>query len=156
MVALAGDYRPFFYRDAGRSGRRQRRVPLHLHIILNAVMTSEKTSQTILTILTGLLIIYLVSGLKPVLAIAVILGIIGIFSGYLSEKISRLWFMLAEGMGFVSSRVLLTVVFFGLLLPLAILSRLFGRKGLELARRESSYYVTRNHKYEADDLNNIW
>lgn len=123
-------------------------------------LTREKELETILTICVAMVVIFLFSKQhhKYWLTIGVVLGLIGMFSKYLTAKIALAWMKLAEGMGAVSSKVILSIVFFVFLFPIAMLSRMFGSKSsLQLKKPEgNSFYFIRNHKFEAKDLENVW
>jgi len=66
------------------------------------------------------------------------------------------WFKLAEGLGWINSRILLSVVFFIVLFPFAVLFRLSTKNPLRLKNMESSAFDERNHTYSKKDLENIW
>ena len=123
-------------------------------------LTREKELETILTICVALVAIFLLSKQhhKYWLTISVLLGLVGMFSKYLTSKIAWAWMKLAEGMGAVTSRIILSFIFFVFLFPIAMLSRLFGSKSsLQLKKvTGDTYYFTRNHKFEAKDLENTW
>jgi hypothetical protein len=120
----------------------------------------EKDIETILTICVFLVIFFFIGKQhhKYFLTLSVILGLIGMFSKYLTAKISWAWWKLSELMGAVMSRVILSIVFFVFLVPIAWLSRLFSKKdNLQLKRTtRDSYYTIRNHLFEAKDLENGW
>ena len=121
----------------------------------------EKELETILTLCVALVVIFFVTKQQHnyLLKIGVVLGLIGMFSTFLTAKISWAWLKVGELMGAVMSKVILSAVFFLFLFPIAMLSRVFsgGKNSLQLKKgNESSYYFTRNHKYEASDLKNIW
>jgi hypothetical protein len=123
-------------------------------------LTREKELETILTICVALVVIFLLSKQhhKYWLTISVVLGLTGMFSKYLTSKIAWAWMKLSEGMGAVTSKIILSIIFFVFLFPIAMLSRLFGSKSsLQLKKPEGdSYYFMRNHKFEAKDLENVW
>lgn len=50
---------------------------------------------------------------------------------------SALWWRFARLLGWINARILLSVVFFGLLTPLALVMRLTGRDPLRIRRRRS-------------------
>lgn len=123
--------------------------------------TREKELETILTLCVALVVLFFVTKKQHAyyLSLSVLLGLIGMFSTYLTAKISWAWLKIGEGMGFVMSKVILTIVFFGFLFPIALLSRVFSnnRNNLQLKKTVGhSYYFTRNHKYEAKDLEHVW
>jgi len=123
-------------------------------------LNRENELETILTLCVMLVVVYFVTKQLHtwLLSLSVLLGLIGMFFKYLSSKIAWAWMKLAEGMGFVSSKIILSIVFFLILCPVALLSRVFGKSDhLQLKKPEgSSYYYPREHKYGAADLENMW
>lgn len=123
--------------------------------------TREKELETILTLCVALVVVFFITKKQHAywLTASIILGLIGMFSKYLTAKISWAWLKLGEMMGAVMSKVILSAVFFVFLLPVAMLARVFSKSksSLQLKRTgQNSYYFTRNHTYEAKDLKNIW
>ncbi len=123
--------------------------------------TREKELETILTLCVAFIVIWFASKQQYVFLLwgSIGLGLIGMFSKYITSKISWAWLKVGEMMGAVMSKVILGIVFFVFLFPIAMLSRLFsnGNGSLQLAKgNKTTYYYTRNHKYEAKDLKNVW
>ena len=120
-------------------------------------MKREKELEAIIVIAAGLLVFYFVFQIEVLLIIALCLSAASITSKFLTSKIVWLWFKLAEGMGFVMSRILLSIVFFLFLYPISLLYRLFNPDSLHLKKgNRVSHFVDRNHKYEPGDLENPW
>jgi hypothetical protein len=121
-------------------------------------MKREKHLETILSIVLGLAVIYWVTKNRYLLPAIVIVAATGLFSHYLTEKIHWLWMKLSHVMGSIMSKVLLSVIFYVFLFPIALLSRLFSKKDqLQLKRSHSnSYYTIRDHQYSGEDLENPW
>lgn len=116
----------------------------------------KKVIEGMLTITVGLLIIQFLFNIPILSSIALAIGLIGLFVPFLSKWIAWTWFKISEGIGAVVSRVLLTVIFFLVLVPIAFLARLFTKGDLQLKRKEDSYYSDRNHQYEPKDFENVW
>ena len=116
-----------------------------------------KEKETILTLCTALVVIYLVVKTHPIqlLYSAVLLGFIGMFFEWLTSKIHWAWMKLAEGMGWVMNKVILSIIFYGFLFPIAMLSKLFGNNNMQLKRKPDTYYHTRNHTYVKKDLEGL-
>jgi hypothetical protein len=113
--------------------------------------------KTILVIVTGLLALSLIFEQPVLTKAALIVGLLAIFVTAAARAIEWLWFRLALGLGWVNSRILLSVIFFGFLLPMAWFSRWFTKDSLNLKRNNaSSIFTTRNHKYIKKDLENLW
>lgn len=122
-------------------------------------MKRERTLETMLVITVGLLVLYLIFKKPWLLTASVVLGVIGIFSDWLSEKITLGWMKLAEVLGRINAAVLLSLVFFLFVTPIAFLRKLFSKSDLlrlRNARQAASVYEERNHAYEAKDLENPW
>jgi hypothetical protein len=116
--------------------------------------TREKVRESIIVIAAGFLVVY--RFLEQDWAIWVSLGIlvIGAFSDALSKLIHIGWMKLAQGMGFIMSKILLSSIFFLFLTPIALLYRLLGNKTQK--KEDSTYYFTRDHQYTGKDLNQVW
>jgi hypothetical protein len=119
-----------------------------------------KELETILVLCVACVVFYFFTHKQHLylLRLSVLLGLIGMFSNYLTAKISWAWLKLGDLMGAVMGKVILSLVFFVFLFPIAMLSRLFGgsKNPLQLKKTGNSYYFTRNHKYEAKDLKDVW
>jgi hypothetical protein len=118
--------------------------------------TKEKYLETLLVLTGAFIVIYWIWPKKIYLLIALIFILIGIVSPYLSAKISWLWLKFAELLGSVMSKVILSVVYFVFLVPIALVYRLTHKNPLLLKRRGGSYYIIRNKQYAARDIENIW
>ena len=112
-----------------------------------------------LVISTGLLVLYIfVFPNRYLLYTGTAVGLLTVLWPGLAQWISWGWYKLAEGLGYVNSRILLTLVFFVFLLPIALLYRLFNRNifALRSGRTDKSLYKERNHRYSAKDMENAW
>jgi len=76
--------------------------------------------------------------------IALLLVLVGFLVPPAAKVFHRLWYRLAFALGWVNSRILLTIIYFLMFLPYGILSRLFGRDPLGLrGERRMSYWHKR-------------
>lgn len=116
----------------------------------------KKSLETLLVLVGALIVIFWISPKKIYLLVALILILTGIISPFLSAKISWAWLKLAELIGSVMSKVILSLVFFVFLVPIALLYRLTKKNPLLLKRKEGSYYIIRNKQYSPKDIENIW
>ena len=120
-------------------------------------MQAQDRYKTILVIVTGLLALSKIFDVGALTTAALVVGVVTIFVEAAARAIEWLWFRLAMGLGWVNSRILLSVIFFGVLLPMAWFSRWFRRDSLNLKRNHAtSIFHTRNHRYRKEDLENIW
>ena len=120
----------------------------------------EKEAQ--IGMITGFLIVFFILERKGweharyVLIGVSILGVLFLLSNTLGSFIVKWWFKLAEGMGWVMSRIILSTIFFLFLFPLALLSKIFNKNLLGLKKEKGSAFSERNHTYTKEDLENIW
>jgi hypothetical protein len=67
-----------------------------------------------------------------------------IFLPGLLSPFNRAWFYLGEALGKIVSPIVLGVIFFGMLCPVGLITKLFGRDELRLRHtRQDSYWVDR-------------
>ena len=125
----------------------------YLYFIL---MNRTKHLETILVLVLALLVCYFIFDHTVWLKVAIALGAIGLFLPYLAGKIHWLWMKLAHVLGYVMSRVLLPIIFFVILVPLAFFSRLAGKNTVQLKRTQGSYFRERNFRYNRESLENVW
>lgn len=93
---------------------------------------------------------------REFLYLALILGILSAILPVFRKYLSVAWFRFAELLGMISSRVILGVFFFLILVPLAFLFRIFHKDPLNLRNGKTSVYHERFHTYIPDDLNHPW
>lgn len=117
---------------------------------------SEPT-KTVLTIAVGLIVVYLITKLNWVLDISLVIGLIGIFSTYLSKKIDFLWMKLTWVLSKIIPNILLGIIFYLFLFPISILSKLFIRKDiLGLKDRTNSTFKTSNKGFDMTSFEKPW
>jgi hypothetical protein len=116
---------------------------------------SEKL-KSILVIVLGFMVLYFVFKAKALLYVSAGVGIISLIIPAAGDGILWLWEKIALVLGWINTRILLTVVFYVFLFPIALLFRLSTKNVLQLKDTDSSVFNTRNHKYTKEDLEDIW
>ena len=119
-------------------------------------MARDRNLEAILAILTGLLVLYFFFRLELIVSVAAVLGLVSLFSRTIRGIVGRLWYKGSEWIGFLLSKILLSLVFFVLLVPISFMARLFRGRTLALENDRNSFFVARNHEYRAKDLENPW
>lgn len=119
-------------------------------------MSDKKIMEGMLTVTVGLLLVGYLFDIPILSKVALGVGLVGLFIPFLAKWIAWTWFKISEGIGAVTSRILLTVTFFLVLVPIALISRLFTKGDLQLKRKDDSYYSDRNHEYVPKDFENVW
>jgi hypothetical protein len=109
--------------------------------------------ETILVILTGFTIIGLLIHNNTVIAAGVIISVLSLVSVIVEKWIVFLWLKFAHILGWVNSRILLSVVFYVFLTPLSLLKKLFSSTdSLKLKQPQNTTWVNRGHVFTKDDL----
>lgn len=117
---------------------------------------TKKSTETILVLVIACVILNLVYQRKFLLSTAVVLGVIGIFIPFLADKIHWGWMKLGHGMGYITGRIILIIVFFFILYPLSLAARLFRKDSVKIRPGAGSYFKDRNFVYTKEGMENTW
>ena len=109
-----------------------------------------------LTISMGFLVLYLIKDWRWAVFVSLASGVIGIVSPFLSGKIERVWAGLGRVIGYIVPNILLGAVFYLVLLPVSLLSRLFRKDPLMLSKEYESYFVDVEKETGREDLEKPW
>ncbi|MEZ5043079.1 MAG: SxtJ family membrane protein [Saprospiraceae bacterium] len=113
--------------------------------------------ETIAALVTLSIVIYLIFDLKNILYIGLSLGLMTLFIRPLAIFVHKGWSYLAKWLNYITSRVLLSIVFFLVLTPIAIIYRLMGKDSLKKKEiGQESYFTERNHQFTAEDFKKTW
>ena len=113
--------------------------------------------KTVLVITVGMLIIYIITKQQWSLYTALIIGILGVFSNFIARKIDWVWMKLTWILSLIVPNIILSIVFYLFLTPIALISRLFGeRDQLRLKNRHDSMFKSTNKKFDPSSFENPW
>ena len=115
-------------------------------------MKKQKTTpfRTVLTITVGFSIVYLATEMRWALITAICVGLVGVFSKFLSEQIDFLWNKLSWLLSLIVPNIILSIVFYLFLFPIALLSKIFGKKDpMLLKNRNESMFIDVDRKFDA-------
>lgn len=138
-------------------------VPLHRLFILSFNLQSkmEKLNRgaisTVLTLSMSLLIIHFITSRDwPVIA-SLVLGVGGIVFPWFALKVDYFWKALTKFVGFVIQRLVLILIYYLCLFPIALAARLL-RKGnpLQLSDDGSSTYVDAHKSFDKKEFEKPW
>jgi hypothetical protein len=117
----------------------------------------QDNPKTILVIVTGLLVLRFIFKSDYFLFASLGIGLISLIIPVVGDGIVWLWFKIAQVLGWINTRILLSVVFFTFVTPIALLSRVFKKNMLQLRDKDAkTVFVTRNHTYKKEDLEETW
>lgn len=130
---------------------------LSTHFSNPTPVQSTDRYKSILVIVIGFLVLAYYFQLDWLSKTAIVIGLVSILIPAAAKGIEWAWLKLAQGLGWINSRILLSVIYFLFLLPVAWISRLFTKDPLMLKGRSAgSLYTVRDHQYKKEDLENIW
>lgn len=120
-------------------------------------IVKSEPAKTVLTITVGFLVIFLITKLKWMLLVALVVGLIGILSTYLGKQIDFLWMKLTWVLGKIVPNILLSVIFYLFLFPVALLSRVFGKKNLlNLKNTQESLFKEKGKAFDKASFEKPW
>lgn len=118
----------------------------------------QKFYKNILVLVAGFCALHLIFKEKTIAFL--IIAITVLFLSALSEKaavfIEKSWLWFGEKIGKVNAAVLLFLIYYLILTPIALLSRIGKKDPLQLKAPEKSNFVFKDHRYTAKDLENPW
>lgn len=113
--------------------------------------------KTMLTISMGFLLVFLATKTRWVVFLSLGFGLIGLISTSLSKKIEFLWMKLAWVLSLIVPNILLSLLFYVFLFPIALLSKVFGAKDpLQLKKQSDSVFRTTDKTFDKATLEKPW
>jgi hypothetical protein len=128
----------------------------YLYAFLMVIMDKSKQYETLVVIMTGLIVVYWFKRSEGWLLAAILLGIVAVLVPAVAAGIHWGWTRLSLLLGEVSGSILLSVVWLFVLVPLSFFARRMGKVGLRTKAGGDSYFTTRNHTYRKEDLIHPW
>lgn len=113
--------------------------------------------KTLLVIVVGMLVIHLLTQHKWVLWVSIGIGLSGLISPFLAKQIDLLWTKLGELLSMIVPNILLSLIFFLVLTPIALLSRVFGKENqLNLKNSAPSLFKDHNKPFDKASFEKPW
>ena len=114
-------------------------------------------TSTILTIVVGFLIIYLITKSTWALYVSVSIGVLGLVSNTLARYINMGWMKIGWVLSLIIPNILLSVVYFLILTPIALLAKLFSKKDpLLLTNPKGTLFIEKNKSFEKSGFEKPW
>ena len=124
---------------------------------MNPKLQKTDPIKTVLVITVGMLIVFALTQWKWAFNAAVTIGLLGLISSFLAKQIDYLWMKLAWVLSLIVPNILLSVIFYLLLTPIALLSRLFGEKNqLNLKNKTDSLFKNYNKEFDKPSFEKPW
>ncbi len=118
-------------------------------------MTKDQSRDTGMAMVLLVLIFYVKTRRDGYLWAAVVLHVVNMIVPRIYAPVAILWLGLSHVLGTVMSKILLSILFFGLVTPIGLFRRLLGKDSLKLnafkASQESAMLV-KNHLFVGSDI----
>ena len=118
---------------------------------------SNNPTKTVLVITVGFLVLFLLSKQNTFLYIALGVGILGALSNYLAEKIDWIWTKIGWVLSFIVPNIIMTIIFYLVLVPTAFLSRVFGKSDpMDLKNSQASLFKKKETTFSKESFEKPW
>ena len=103
------------------------------------------------------LLIIIISKNFNFLKVSIIIGLLGVISDKASLFIDKIWFKISHILSLIIPNILLGLIFYLILFPIALLSRLFGNKDpLSLKNNQKTLFINKNIIFKAKSFEQSW
>ena len=121
----------------------------------NIAITPERCKDAGLALVLICLICYQAWKLPFLTMLAIVLLLVAMTYPPVFKPFARVWFAMSTGLGTVLSKVILTVLFFVMVLPIGALRRAMGKDAMKVKTWQSgqdSVFRSRDHRFTASDM----
>ena len=119
----------------------------------NIKLNYKQNLQTILIITVGFVALYIYFRIDIYLYISLVIGLIGIVSDYLTDKVVWVWNKISWLLSKIVPNILLSIIFYLILYPISILSKIFGEKDtLNLKNTKNTLFIETNKEFNKIDF----
>jgi len=112
--------------------------------------------KNILILIVGFCILHFIFDGKVFLIVAFCVLTLSALSQKAAILIDKVWLWIGSTLGKINAAILLAIIYYVMLIPIALLSRIGGKDSLQLKAPKSSNFRFKHKKYEAKDLQNPW
>lgn len=125
-------------------------------------MSAPKTkvsnpSKTVLTIVVGFILVYLITKMKWSLSVAFFVGLAGVLSDFIAKQIDFVWMKLTLVLSYIVPNIVLTLIFYLFLFPIALLTKIFGKKDpMHLKNTASTLFVHHEKVFDKAYFEKHW
>lgn len=113
--------------------------------------------KTVLTISMGFLVVYVLGNWHWALLVSLIVGVSGLLSRWMADKINRIWSMITLVLSMIVPNVLMGIIFYGILFPLSVVQKITGTKDLlQLKKKTGSSWTVVDKPFSKQSFEKPW
>lgn len=123
--------------------------------LFNRTITRDQSRDSGMGVVLLLLLLFVVRKREWYLIGAIAVHVTNMMVPQVYRPVAVVWFGLSDLLGTIVSKILLVIVFFGVVTPIAVLRRVFGKDSLKLRAfktGQDSVMLERNHVFVSTDL----
>ena len=118
---------------------------------------NPNTALTVLTIVVGLLVVNYFAKNEVLLWVTIAIGVLSILSSWIRNSIHFIWMKLADLLGLIVPKIILSLIFFLIVTPLGIFSRwLSPKEQLILKNEKDTTFFEVEKKFEKTFFEKPW
>lgn len=120
-------------------------------------VTSEQCKDSGLALVLICLIAYSITRAQILIPLAILFLVAAMAFPVVYHPFARLWFGLSHAIGTVVSKVLLSILFFLMVVPVGFIRRVIGKDSMQTRgwkKGKTSVFRVRQHSYSGKDLEN--
>ncbi|MGV3611152.1 MAG: hypothetical protein ACO1N0_09400 [Fluviicola sp.] len=107
---------------------------------------ASNPAKTVLTIVVGFILIFLITKMRWSLSVAFFVGLAGVLSDFIAKWIDFAWMKLTVVLSYIVPNIVLSLIFYLFLFPIAMLTKLFGKKDPMHLKNTASTLFKHNEK----------
>jgi hypothetical protein len=115
-----------------------------------------KIKESLLAIVLVGILLFFITKAAAILYVVFGIGLLGLASSSFAGKVHIAWNKIIGIIGIVNNTILLSVIYWLVLTPVALLMRLFKKSPVILKKPAATNFIERNHVFTKNDLNNPW
>lgn len=122
-----------------------------------AIVSAEQAKDTGMAMVLILLLIAIWGGKRQFVIIAAVALVINMIRPGIYRPVAKLWLGFSHLLGTMMSKVILSIIFVVLVIPVGCFRRLMGKDALRLKewkKGNNSVFKIREHKFTPDDIIN--
>ena len=123
--------------------------------VSKTAITEAQARDTGMALVLLCLVAWYARGLNALVIAAMVLHVVNMTSPRLYRPAAVVWFTLSHALGSVASRVLLAIIFFGVVTPIGVIRRMLGADSMQLKAFKAgrgSVMDRRDHTYTGRDI----
>ena len=124
---------------------------------MNIEDLKREPHKTVLLICIVFLLVHIVTEREWSIYVSFIVGALGLLSNSIARIVNNFWIRIALVLNWVMQNLLLSVIFYIILTPIAILSKIYGSKNqLMIENTKQSMFKPKDTKYNRESFGKPW